>query len=676
VQRTDKFWYDIAGNLIATQNPAGQYKGFEYDNRNREITTWWDNWWTWPSGAGPLIRKTYDAASRLTSVTTNNGDTTVAFGYDAANRQVWEDQTLTGSPTRRVLTPRDNDGNRSALQVADRYLISYDYTQRNQLAHIFDGIGRPFCNFIYDPSGNMTNEEMRWVYPNGANFAYDDLNRVTQVEQGNAWQIFTRHHYQYDSVGREMATWREEDSLLGSGRGERFEYTLTNQLKKAWYQAQSVTTTAPQNASKVQEYNYTPDMLNRSSVINNGIVEGYTANWMNQYTGVGGLNPAYNDGNFNLTGFNGATYVYGYTSQLISASKGGNSVQFTYDGLGRCVRRVVNGAARIFTYDGWKPILEWDGAGNWLAQNIYGAGPDEILARYDSIGRALTYKRDKQGNVVALLGNDGSVVEKYRYDAFGQPAVTDYWGNVWAGSIHENRFMFTGREWIKELGIYDYRNRFYHPGFGRFLQGDPLGLQTEGVKLTAGEKALFSPGGTAPEAFGSSEMNLYRYCGDDPVDGSDPMGLTIEYDYPNPTDEAAARALVTRLQRMGGEIGARVRQLQDSQNTHRFIPIQPNQSGWEKYNLPPREKGDTTNRTTPDENKAARSGRPGTGSKIELDPKNWKDPKGNQRDPVEAAGHEVDHAAAIDQGRRLPQPAEENRAREFQKLIREKLKGS
>jgi RHS repeat-associated protein len=526
VQRYDNFWYDIAGNLILTQNPAGQYKGFEYDNRNREITTWWDNWWTWPSGAGPLIRKTYDAASRLKSVTTNNGDTTVAFEYDAANRQISEDQTLSGYPTRRVLTPRDHDGNRSALQVAGSYLISYDYTQLNQLAHIFDGNSNPFCNFTYDASGNMTNREMRWIYPNGANFAYDDLNRVTQVEQGNAWQVFTRHHYQYDSVGREVATWREEDSLLGSGRGERFEYMPTNQLKKAWYQAQDVTTTAPQYASKLQEYNYTPDMLNRSSVINNGIVEGYAANGLNQYTGVGGLNPSY-DGNFNLTGFNGATYLYGYTSQLISASTGGNSVQFTYDGLGRCVKRTVNGAARIFTYDGWKAFLEWDGAGNWLALNIYGAGPDEILGRYDSIGRVLIYKHDKQGNVVALLDSAGNVVEKYSYDAFGQPTVTDYWGNVRAGSIHENRFMFTGREWIKELGIYDYRNRFYHPGFGRFLQSDPLGVQIEGVKLTAGEKALFSPGGTAPEAFSSSEMNLFRYCGDDPVDGSDPSGLEV-----------------------------------------------------------------------------------------------------------------------------------------------------
>jgi hypothetical protein len=57
-----------------------------------------------------------------------------------------------------------------------------------------------------------------------------------------------------------------------------------------------------------------------------------------------------------------------------------------------------------------------------------------------------------------------------------------------------------------------------------------MGLQTEGEKLSAGQKALFSPGGSAPEAFSSSEMNLYRYCGDDPVDRNDPLGLEF-YDH-------------------------------------------------------------------------------------------------------------------------------------------------
>jgi RHS repeat-associated protein len=60
--------------------------------------------------------------------------------------------------------------------------------------------------------------------------------------------------------------------------------------------------------------------------------------------------------------------------------------------------------------------------------------------------------------------------------------------------------MFQGREYLSELGISDFRTRFYHPGLGRFLQKDPLG-------------------------FGGGDANLFRFCGGDPVNGSDPSGL-------------------------------------------------------------------------------------------------------------------------------------------------------
>jgi len=178
----------------------------------------------------------------------------------------------------------------------------------------------------------------------------------------------------------------------------------------------------------------------------------------------------------------------------------GGTMQATYDGLGRCVRRTVGGVTKLFTYDDWKPFLEWDGAGNWMAWNIYGAEPDEILARYDVFGRVSIYKQDQHGNVPAVLDQFGNVVEKYTYDAFGKPTVFDAYGNVLSQSAVGNRFMYTGREWIPELGIYDYRHRMYHPGLGRFLQSDPTG-------------------------FDAGDMNLFRYCDDDPVDRSDPTGL-------------------------------------------------------------------------------------------------------------------------------------------------------
>jgi RHS repeat-associated protein len=72
-------------------------------------------------------------------------------------------------------------------------------------------------------------------------------------------------------------------------------------------------------------------------------------------------------------------------------------------------------------------------------------------------------------------------------------------GNLRSTSAVGNRFMFQGREYFPELGIYDYRHRMYDPLLGRFLQTDPTG-------------------------FGAGDMNLFRYCGDDPVDRSDPTG--------------------------------------------------------------------------------------------------------------------------------------------------------
>jgi RHS repeat-associated protein len=277
--------------------------------------------------------------------------------------------------------------------------------------------------------------------------------------------------------------------------------------------------------------------MNRQSVTKNGVATSYTADPMNQYTNVGGTALVY-DGNFNLTGYGTQTTAFDAENRLISVTgaavvtgagqqvaslarsgsgdsrtsgKSGNdesinggggsaSGSFVYDGLGRCVKRTINGAVRLFTYDDWKPMLEWDGSGNWMAWNIYGAGADEILARYDTYGYATIYKQDARGNVVALLNQSGTVVEKYTYDAFGKPTILSASNAQLTTSAVGNRFMFQGREYLSELGLYDYRHRVYHPGLGRFLQTDPKG-------------------------FDAGDMNLFRYTSDDPVDRSDPMGL-------------------------------------------------------------------------------------------------------------------------------------------------------
>ena len=337
--------------------------------------------------------------------------------------------------------------------------------------------GAPWFTYTYDKAGNMT--QRRDVY-NGVNDStnalYDELNRPTMWEQtgaGNA--VFARSWQKYDKVGRLAAIWRDEDS----SKGEKFGYNAMSQVTSAVYHAEQVWNN-PVNPRRTVTLTYTADSLNRQSVTDNGTVTNYAPNDLNQYVAINGQALAY-DQNFNLYTLDGWRYDYDAAKQLLLTTNGPNTGEFVYDGLGRCVKRRINGITTVITYDGWKPTVEWNVQGNLAALNLYGPGPDEILYRYDSShGERFRYHLDRMGNVVFLLDCHGGGLEKYTYDAFGKPKIYDWQGNERSKSAFGNRFMFTGREYTSELGIYDYRHRMYHPGLGRFLQTDPIGLQTEG----------------------------------------------------------------------------------------------------------------------------------------------------------------------------------------------------
>ena len=102
------------------------------------------------------------------------------------------------------------------------------------------------------------------------------------------------------------------------------------------------------------------------------------------------------------------------------------------------------------------------------------------------------YHFDGLGSVIALSDVNSVIVERYSYDVFGKPSNT---------SDVNNPYLFTGRRYDDETGLYYYRARYYDYATGRFLQTDPVGY-------TAG-------------------LNLYTYCGNDPIDFVDPLGLYL-----------------------------------------------------------------------------------------------------------------------------------------------------
>src|ERR1043166_4789845 len=177
---------------------------------------------------------------------------------------------------------------------------------------------------------------------------------------------------------------------------------------------------------------------------------------------------------------------------------------FGYDPLGRLVKRWKSSSgdpntpsATFFYYDGSSLVQEGPAAGT--ASNIYvhGGRIDEIVASWGS-GVWYNHHYDAQGSCILLSNSSGGIEQQYDYDAFGFPYF--YTGSGGKAGSPKTRFLFTGREWIVDMRIYDYRARMYQPELGRFLQPDPQG-------------------------FGAGDYNLYRYCHNDPVNNSDPTGL-------------------------------------------------------------------------------------------------------------------------------------------------------
>ena len=165
---------------------------------------------------------------------------------------------------------------------------------------------------------------------------------------------------------------------------------------------------------------------------------------------------------------------------------------------------------RSYCYDGDRVIAEYDESYEINRRFIYGPGIDEpiIMIVYDATEEWYYYHYDGLGSVVALSNISGTIVEKYEYDVFGtvtihSPGPDQTWGTgddtTLVNSAFGNPYMFTGRRYDDETGLYYYRARYYAPDLGRFLQPDPIGYD--------------------------DGMNMYTYCGNNPTGFVDPWGL-------------------------------------------------------------------------------------------------------------------------------------------------------
>lgn len=480
----ESYGYDAVGNMVSYTTRAGQVKTSVFDNRNREVS------YTWSDGT-PGVTRSYDVAGRL--LTSDNGVSKSIYTYDNDNRLTSETQTnaTLGTPWT-INYFYDVDGNRTATGYPSGAVVYYNYTNRNQVQQIFAS-GYANATYSYDANGNVLSKSL----DNGtlASYSYDAVNRLTTLNHTLSGTSFARFDYGYDNVNRRK--YEQRDSALG----DVYSYDAVDQVGGVQYNATNPNTVTPTSPDRTVGYTYDA-VGNRTSVADSTSgTTSYSPNNLNQYSSVGGASYGYDD-NGNLVTGNGL-YFYDAQNRLDYAQVGSNIDQMSYDSRNRCVQRVVNGVTTYLVYDGWNLIEERDSSGALLATYIHGVRQDELLTKTTTAG-TVYYHENGMNSVTDLTDATGTVVEKYKYDAYGKPAIFDGSGSSLSTSAYGNRFLFTGREYLAEVNLYDYRARIYSADLGRFLQTDQL-------------------------RFSAGDVNIYRYCGNNPINGLDSTGMCQDH---------------------------------------------------------------------------------------------------------------------------------------------------
>ena len=290
-------------------------------------------------------------------------------------------------------------------------------------------------------------------------YTYDRCGNISEIlENGHL-----KTKYTYDSLNRLI---REDNKYCGTtfvfsydqngNITERCEYPYTLKRGEELEELECTHYTYDYEGDKLKAYNNETFAYN--ALGNPTVYRGKTANWLYGKS---------------LANYNGVTFSYNGAGQRVS--KG--IITYTYDSDGRLIKQ-SNGLEFIYDASG-------------VAGVLYNGG------KY-------FYRKDAQGNVVALLNADGEVAIRYEYDAWGNNVVTDKDGNLVTSGIGVlNPFRYRSYYYDTETELYYLQTRYYDPELGRFISQDSIEY-------------------AAPETING--LNLYAYCGNNPVMNIDPTG--------------------------------------------------------------------------------------------------------------------------------------------------------
>jgi RHS repeat-associated protein len=465
--------YDVHDNITQSTDANGSEVKYTYDLLNRVTAK------TITPGPGVSSDTTfenykYDGMSRV--VYAEDDDSVVTLAYDSLSNVTAE--TLNGQTTTSV---HDGLGNKLSCTYPGGRVVSCTYDELNRKSVVWDAspTGR------YDYIGPVRVERLSFGNNIWCDFAYDNVKRITSTKHSDsAGGIIDQRTYRWGKMYNK--TQRKDVRTGGPELTHDYSYDAVNRL---------IQTTVTNAVAVVRETDYSLDGVgNRTEVTGSPDPGSYTMDsntpepadyQMNQYTTTPFDSRSY-DKNGNLVTIDDGERTqkdirYDYRNQIVefTETSTGQVHRYRYDAFGRRTERVVDstGSAQTtrYLYDGFKVIEEQDGSSNTQATYIYGNYIDEVLNMQRNTNDYY-YHHDELYNVMAVTNANGLVVERYEYLDYGEPSFFDSSGSPIGDSAIGNPYLFTGRRYDPESGLYYYRTRYLDPVAGRFTSRDTIGI--------------------------------------------------------------------------------------------------------------------------------------------------------------------------------------------------------
>ena len=321
-----------------------------------------------------------------------------------------------------------------------RYKTEYTYYLNNyktnglvsEVTNTVNGATTTY-NYTYDSKGNITKivrGESETTY------TYDDLGQLTSEHSGRI-----TINYTYDNAGNITAI----QTVKTSAGGGSNLYALL----------------PPPQAPETTTINLTYS----------------NSQWGDLLTSYDGTTITYDEIGNPLSYYNGSAYTFTWEGRrLIGATKGSDTMSFTYDDNGIRTSKTVNNVKHSYYLNGSQIVAEeWS---DKLLVYLYDASGSPIGMMFRKTSYAADqwdvywFTKNLQGDIVAVYNSSGQQEAYYTYtDAWGNH-TTYYTNGGGSTGAQYNPFRYRGYYYDTDLGMYYLQSRYYDAKICRFINAD------------------------------------------------------------------------------------------------------------------------------------------------------------------------------------------------------------